>query len=276
MSRAVLTAILAALLWLGAGAASADTSGTDFLDGSTNALIMSPTGFSDPEDFKGYMPSIDKLYLEQLGFPANGTLTQLTTPETPFFGPSIAKGDAILVNAIETAWKNGEFNAEHPLTVVGYSQSTVIESQVEPILKAAGIPTEWLRFVMLGDAGSAPSTGATGILDSELGIIVDDFLGWTNLNGTETPTNDYPAVVFDIPHGFWEDTTADKTLGQLIFGNVLHGDYLGFSQATIEAAINDTATTNVNGLTTYYTIPDPVGMAAIEVPLQTILNNLFG
>jgi len=42
-----------------------------------------------------------------------------------------------------------------------------------------------------------------------------------------------------------------------ILGFFEHGQYMGLTESEIQAAMNDTATTVVDGLTTYYTIPDP-------------------
>jgi hypothetical protein len=59
-----------------------------------------------------------------------------------------------------------------------------------------------------------------------------------------------------------------------ILGFFEHGQYMGLTESEIQAAMNDTATTVVDGLTTYYTIPDPSDL--IDTLLQTTINDFFG
>ena len=49
---------------------------------------------------------------------------------------------------------------------------------------------------------------------------------------------------------------------------------MGLAESQIQAAMNDTATTVVDGLTTYYTIPEPSDL--IATLLQTTFNDFFG
>ena len=163
-----------------------DETGATLLDGSTTALIMGPTSIPDPSVLPGYIPTIENLYLQDLGF--TGTdITSLVTPESPDFGPSIAEGELDLVNTIEADYNaGGDVTwATDPLTITAYSQSTVIASLAEPILNELGIPSSDLRFVFLGDASADPSTGATGMLDTwgdtAFGKEILDLLGWGNL-----------------------------------------------------------------------------------------------
>src|ERR1700734_3550200 len=59
-----------------------------------------------------------------------------------------------------------------------------------------------------------------------------------------------------------------------VLGFFEHGDYLGLTESEIQTAMNDTATTVVDGLTTYYPIPDPSDL--IATLLQTQFNDFFG
>lgn len=84
---------VAALLTAGfvnAPPVTADIVLTGFLSGSTDALVMGPTGFPDPADYPGFLSTVDQLYLDPLGF--GGQSTALTTPETSDFDPSVAEG----------------------------------------------------------------------------------------------------------------------------------------------------------------------------------------
>ena len=257
--------------------ADVDT-GATLLDGSTTTLIMGPTFLPDPSVLPGYIPTIVNFYLQDLGF--TGTdITSLITPESVDFGPSIAKGELDLINTVE-----GDYNAggdvtwaTDPLTITAYSQSTVIASLAEPILNELGIPSSDLRFVFLGDAAADPSTGATGILDTwgdtTFGKDILDLLGWGNLIDATTPSSLYPTDVFTVTGDFFADYPVSAA-ELWVLGFFEHGDYMGLTESEIQAAMNDTATTVVDGLTTYYTIPDPSDL--IGTLLQTTFNDFFG
>jgi len=226
-------------------------------------LFLGPTFIPDPAVFPGYEQTVEKLYLEPLGFPANGTVDTLITPESPDFGPSIQQGVTDLVNAVEADYTAGTIGPGDPLTITAYSQSTVIASEAMPILYNYGIPSDDLNFVLLGDAASL-----TGILSSPLGETVDDLLGWSYLNGVTTPTDLYPVDVVVEPGDFWADTSADTTVGELIEGFFSHGDYHGVPESVVHAALADGVT---DGMVTTYTLPVT---DLIETLIQTALNDL--
>src|ERR1700733_2055803 len=195
------------------------------------------------------------------------------------FGPSIAEGELDLVNTIEADYNaGGDVTwATDPLTITAYSQSAVIASLAEPILHELGIPSSDLRFVLLGDAAADPSTGATGMLDTwgdtPFGKDILDLLGWGNLIDATTPNDLYPTDVFTVTgdlFGHYPVAAAELW----VLGFFEHGDYMGLTESEIQAAMNNTATTVVDGLTTYYTIPDPSDL--IATLLQTQFNDFFG
>jgi hypothetical protein len=230
----------------------------DWLNKSTQALVLGPTGISDPADLPGYLPAVNSDYLFPQGFSPDGTINVLVTPETPDFGPSIATGTTDLVNAVEADEAAGLLSPSDPLTVVVYSQSTVIASLAEPILVAGGIPSDDLRFIMLGDASDP-----TGILPTWTALpwVQDIFavLGWSNLDGATTPNNDYPTEVFGVPQDFWADgaTPQDfethplQSLWDDIVGNFYHGAYLAPDLNVLDSP------SVITDLTTTYTLPDP-------------------
>ena len=267
---AVVLAVAAAYGWMSIAEAHADT-GADFLDGSTQALVLGPTFIPDPTTFPGYIPGAVTEYLEPLGFSTNGTVTPLVTPETPDFGPSIAEGENILVHTIEAEYNANEISAADPLTVFGYSQSAVIESLAEQQLAADNIPLADLRFVMLGDAAADPPSGPTGLLDTwgaaPFGEDLDNLLGWSNLNDVTTPDNLYPTDVFTVVGDFYADTAPPaefstnplEAILQDFLGFFEHGVYLGgLPESEIVTAI-DTAGV-VDGATTYFTLADPANL----------------
>jgi hypothetical protein len=273
-SRAVsvVFAIAAASSWCSVFEANADTgSGADFLDGSTNAIVMGPTYMPDPTTFPGYIPGAVTEYLQQLGFSDTGTVIPLVTEESPNFGPSIAAGASTLVNTIETGYHAGDFSAADPLTVFGYSQSAVVASVAEQQLAADHIPLQDLRLVLIGDAAADPPSGPTGLLDTwgatPFGEALDHFLGWSNLDDVTTPTNLYPTDVFTVANDFFADTAtpadfAADPLGALwqdFVGFFEHGAYLGgLPESEILAAIDGGGV--MDGATTYFSLADPVNL----------------
>lgn len=279
-----LASLVAAAGALSIAPAYADSdSAADLLDGSTHALILGPTFVPNPDIFPGYLPAIDANYLEPLGFSHDGTLTALITPESPWFGPSISKGVDILVNTIETEFDNGQFSAADPLTVFGYSQSTVIESLAEQQLFAYGIPLDDLRFGMIGDAAADPPSGATGILDTwgatTIGQDILNWLGWSNLIDVTTPNYLYPTDVFNVVNDFWADTVLPADFSVNPIGSILedllgffeHGSYLGgLPESEILGAIATSGV--VDGATTYFTLADPVNL--LQSLIDTALTDL--
>ncbi len=246
-------------------------SGADFLDGSTQAIVMGPTYIPDPTIFPGYIPGAVTEYLQPLGFSDTGTVTPLITEESPNFGPSIASGVDTLVHTIEAEYHAGDFSAAEPLTVFGYSQSAVVASVAEQQLAADQIPLQDLRFVLIGDAAANPPSGPTGLLDTwgatPFGEEVNQFLGWSNLDNVTTPTELYPTDVFTVANDFFADTATPAdfvanplgALWQDFVGFFEHGVYLGgLPESEILTAI-DTAGIG-DGATTYFNLADPANL----------------
>jgi hypothetical protein len=249
MKKAILgTALCSAALAL-AGAANADHGG-DFLAGSTNALILGATGLPTPD--AAYITDAENLYLDPAGYSGTAATTQaLTTSEGFDFGPSVTRDENALVTAVVDDYKAGDMacNAagvcSDPLTVFSYSQSSVSDSLAEQQLAKDGIPTDALRFVMIGDTASAQGGFLNTLAETPMGQqILDDF-GWQNLVGDTTPDNLYPTEVYTIDGDFWADYANAASDGQQ-----LHDAYLGLMSAEIESA-----TQVVDGMTTYYDIP---------------------
>jgi hypothetical protein len=286
-SRAVSVAfaVAAASSWCSAFEANADTgSGADFLDGSTNAIVMGPTFIPDPTTFPGYIPGAVMEYLQPLGFSDTGTVIPLVTEESPNFGPSIASGVDTLVHAIESDYDAGGFSATDPLTVFGYSQSAVVASVAEQQLAADHIPLQDLRFVLIGDAAANPPSGPTGLIDTwgatPFGQALDHFLGWSNLDNVTTPSDLYPTDVFTVANDFFADTAtpadfAANPLGALwqdFLGFFEHGVYLGgLPESEILTAIDGGGV--MDSATTYFALADPANL--LEALWDTTLGS-FG
>jgi hypothetical protein len=198
----------------------------DFLSGSTNALILGPTGIPTPD--AAYIADADKLYLDPNGYDGTtATTLALTTPETNDFGTSVTQGETILENAVLADYDAGKMGCDaagvcsDPLTIFTYSQSSAVADLAEKELADDKIPTDALRFVMLGD------------------------------NPLGSPDNLYPTEIYNIHGDFWAEPGVLGTSWQAVLeGMELHEAYLGLTPAEI-----DSATTIVEGMTTIHEIP---------------------
>lgn len=218
------------LLGSTSAASSADSlagpSDIDFLDGSTNALILGATGLPTPT--ASYISEATSLYLEPLGYEGTAATTLgLTTPETFSFLSSLQDGQQDLVNAITAQYAAGDMGCDaagicsDPLTIFTYSQSSAVAALAESELSANHIPTDALRFVMLG------------------------------ANPAVVPDNLYPTEVYNIDGDLWaQPSTIGSTWQEILLGLGLHEAYLGLTQDQIGSA-----TTLVDGLTTLHDIP---------------------
>jgi PE-PPE domain len=223
MKKVILGVALCSAAVVLAGAANADD---EFLSGSTNALILGSTGIPTPD--AAYIAGAENLYLDPNGYAGTATTTlALTTPETYNFGPSVTQGEQDLVNAVVADYNAGDMGCNtsgvcsDPLTIFTYSQSTAIAEVAEQQLAADNIPSDALRFVMLGA--------------DPLGV----------------PDNLYPTEVYDIYGDFWVlPGTLGATWQDIELELLLHLTYLWLTPAEIDAA-----TPVVEGMTTFFYMP---------------------
>jgi hypothetical protein len=226
---------------VGAGATS------EFLHGSTNALILGPTGIPTPD--AAYISDATNLYLDPNGYAGTvATTLPLTTPETDDFTTSVPQGETDLINAVVADYNAGDMDCNSvgvcsdPLTIFTYSQSAAIADLAEKQLAADNIPTDALRFVMLGD------------------------------NTLGTPDNLYPTDVYNIHGDFWAEPGVLGTSWQdVLEGMELHEAYLGLTPAEI-----DSATTTVEGLTTIHEIPTLTTVELWDALLSAATAGSFG
>jgi hypothetical protein len=238
----------------------------DPLAGSDTAIILG--GTFQPTPSTAFAQTAEDLYLHPLGFddgatystvcdmvgtdPCAAPLQVLTTPELIQQGPSTltAASDVVLAVENELNADPGAFSAEHPLTIFGYSQSAAAESIAMTQLEQAGIPSDDLHFVMIGDpslpGGIYPNLEPD--LDAVLGpsttntLLTD--LGFNAVLGNLTPDNLYPATIYtldgDGAPDFQQDFTAGGLLG-VVEGVVdEHAVYLGLTPTQIADATTST------------------------------------
>lgn len=242
MKKVILGAALcgAALALAGAAHANADTAADittqaayDFLYGSTEALVLGPTGIATPS--ANYISNGIDLYLDPLGYEGTVASSQaLTLPNSYDFFESVPGGEKILFDAIMAEYSAGSMDCDahgcsDPLTIFTYSQSSLIAANVQDDLVKAGVPEDALRFVMLG------------------------------ANPDAVPDNFYPTEIFNI-HGdiftnnvyesWWDLLFGDTSWEQVMIGLGLHNAYFGLTEAQI-----DSATTFTDGLTIINEIP---------------------
>jgi hypothetical protein len=238
----------------GAGVGHADSlDDPGALSGSELALMVGPTGIDYPN--ATYIADAENLYLEPNGFSPNGIAVDLPFyPASDNFGLSVAVGENDLTTVAVADYYLGVFDAAHPLTLFCYSQGAVICNNDEPTLIKDGIPSDAIKIVEIGDTSSSQTgwDGAPGPIDGfldntaapgSLTAFVLDALGWGNLVGDGTPTNDYDTLVYTIYGDMWADVTAPLCL-------LCHDAYLGLTPAEISSAIPV-----IDGLTTYFDIP---------------------
>jgi len=256
----------------------------DTLAGSDTAIILG--GTTEPTPSLAFAQAAENVYLHALGFddgatystvcdmtgtdPCAAPLQVLTTPELIQQGPSslTAADDVTLAVENEFNANPNAFDADHPLTIFGYSQSATAESiamtQINEYSMAHGdsIPSADLHFVFIGD----PSLADTGIwpnlvpdLDSLFGTtltntIVND-LGFGAVLGNVTPDDIYPTTIYSLDGDgvaqFQPDFESGGLLGTIEGLFLQHVEYLGLTPEELALA-----TTTTQGDLTLVDIPD--------------------
>jgi hypothetical protein len=264
-------------------AAHADDTLLGPLSGSDTAIILG--GTTEPTPSTAFAQAAENLFLNPLGFDGGATsstvcdmvgtdpcaapLQVLTTPELIPQGPSslTAADDVVLAVKNEFTADPGAFNADHPLTIFGYSQSATAESIAMSRLEADGIPSADLHFVFIGD----PSLADTGAwpnlvpdLDSIFGpsltntLLTD--LGFNQILGNVTPDDIYPTTIYTLAGDgvaqFQQDFESGGLLGDIEGLFVQHVEYLGLTPAEVA-----NATTTIDHLITNVDISDNINNA---------------
>lgn len=254
MKQMITGAVLcgAALAWAAAANAESYTfDNRQFLDGSTDALVLGPTGIPTPD--ADYIGKGMNLYLDPMGYDGTTASTlALTLPNSFNFFDSVPAGRTILIDQILADYHEGDMGCDaagvcsNPLTIFTYSQSSLVAALSEKQLMDAGVPVDALRFVMLGaNAGSVP----TDLYPTQI----------FNINGdifAADATKSWLELLLGAPD--WQ---------QVFFGLALHSAYLGLTADQI-----DSATTVVDGMTTINEIPT----LSTDELWQALFNVWFG
>jgi hypothetical protein len=253
------------------------------LSGSDTAIILG--GTTEPTPSTAFAQAAENLFLNPLGFDGGATgstvcdmvgtdpcaapLQVLTTPELIQQGPSSFTAADDVVLAVENEFKAdpNAFNADHPLTIFGYSQSATAESIAMSRLEADGIPSQDLHFVFIGDPSLADTGAWPNIvtdLDSVLGasltntILTD--LGINGVLGNVTPDDIYPTTIYTLDGDgvaqFQPDFESGGLLGTIEGLFIQHVEYLGL---TPEEVAN--STTSIDNLITNVDISDNINNA---------------
>ncbi|MBY0441417.1 MAG: PE-PPE domain-containing protein [Mycobacteriaceae bacterium] len=229
---------------------------------SAVSLVMGGSGTPTPS--QPYVEAAYNLFIEQ-NFPLtsppvfNSNLLPSTTAEGlyPFTGIkdltlniSLARGVKSLNNAIEYQLGQGHT----PVTVFGYSQSTIVASLEMNNLVTAGVPTTDVNFVLI----ASPSNPNGGLLARFPGLEMPS-LGLPF--GISTPSDTgYQTVMYTREYDGFADfprypinILAD--VNALMGITSLHPAYLHLTHAEISSATQLATSPGYSGGTTYYMIP---------------------
>ena len=254
-------------------------SADDPLAGSDTAIILG--GTTEPTPSTAFAQAAEDLYLHPLGFddgatystvcdmvgtdPCSAPLQVLTTPELIQQGPSSLTAASDVVLAVENEFNAdpGAFSAEDPLTIFGYSQSATAESIAMTRLEEAGIPSDDLHFVFIGDPSLPGGVWPNLVpdLDTIFGSSLTNTLltdvGLDGVLGNLTPEDLNPTTIYTLDGDgvadFQQDFTAGGLLDPLAGLFVQHVEYLGLTPAQIADA-----TTSTDGDLTYVDISDNI------------------
>jgi hypothetical protein len=250
----------------------------DTLLGSDTAIILG--GTTEPTPSTAFAQTAEDLYLHALGFdggatgstvcdmiatdPCSAPLQVLTTPELIQQGPSslTAADDVVLAVKNEFEANPNTFDADHPLTIFGYSQSATAESIAMTKLEADGIAPSDLHFVFIGDPSLAETgvwpnllTDLDGIFGTSLTNTILTDLGFDGVLGNVTPDDIYPTTIFTLDGDgvadFQPDFNDGGLLEPLLRTFTTHVEYLGLTPTELADA-----TTTVDNLITNIDIPD--------------------
>lgn len=247
--------------------------------GDGTALVYGPSGVPIPPP--QYVDAADTLYLQPLGFtgtaqPAfipNGLYPQ-TGIKSLGFGTSLGQDQQIMISDIENQLAAGGVSPENPVVVFGYSQSSAAASLIMQQLHDAGVPSDDVHFVLLGDPQN-PNGGFLNTFDFPAGN-TGALTPFDYPFEPATPSDLYPTDIYSIEYDGAADfphytTNLLSDLNALLGVFTQHFIYLNLTPEQISSAIllPGSAALTGEGLTDYYMIPSeslPLLMPLLLVP----------
>jgi len=206
--------------------------GTD-LSTSGIALIMGPSMIPTPS--QQFADAVNALFLQPHGFA--GQLEVLTTPASPYqLDNSLAAGTEIVVDKVQHLIDTEQIDADHPVTIFGYSQSAAMTTWVMRDLNEAGVPSDYVHFVLIGDSVH-PNGGALVALDGLPGVDLADDIPM----GNPTPNDLYPTDIYTLEYDGYADFplypySILSTINALMGMVTQHLAYLGLTSDDIAGA----------------------------------------
>lgn len=210
--------------------------------------VMGGSGMPLPP--ASFIDAVNSLYI-QPNLPGT-TSVPLFTPEQfyPFsvtemsLSASVATGLRLLDNSLQPYIATGT-----PVGVFGYSQSAIIASLEMEALRAAGVPSSAVHFVLIGN----PMNPNGGLFERFAGLQLTS-LG-INFYGA-TPSDAYPTTIYTVEYDGWADFPRYPLnfLADLnAFQSQTHFSYTNLTPEQISSAIQ--LPTTGASQTTYYMIP---------------------
>lgn len=234
--------------------------------GDGTALVFGPSGVAVPPP--QFVDAADTLYLQPNGF--TGAAQSAFIPDGFFpltgvkslpYGASLLQDQPIMIAEIEKQLGRSGVSAANPVVVFGYSQSTTAASAIMQQLHDAGVPSDDVHFVLVGDT-NIPNGGQLNTFDFPAGN-TQPYIGGLIPFGPPQPSDLYPTDIYtleydgvaDFPHyttNLLSDLNADVAI------LLAHFTYLDLAPDQITKAIllpGSEALTG-EGLTDYYMIPN--------------------
>jgi hypothetical protein len=232
----------------------------DSLLGDGTALVIGGSGIPLPPE--RYVDAADTLYLAPRGF--TGSPQALDTPEGfyPTTGvnsltadASEAQGSKILDAAILGQIATGKVDADNPVVVFGYSQSSAFSSMTMQQLESQGVPSDDVHFVLVGDT-AAPDGGLLERFDLPGSDFSVPSFGITF--GDPSPADLYPTDIYTLEYdgfGDFPQYPINPIADLNAFAGMIyeHLTYLGLDADQIQNAVP--LDTVGDTRTNYYVIP---------------------
>jgi hypothetical protein len=227
-----------------AGPRATSAEGVALILGGSGEPIPSPEFVTT--NFNLFVKPLYPNFTPQALFTPEGNYGLYTGVKSLTLDASEAQGVTILDNAITQ-----QIAAGNVVVVKGESQSSTIASMVMPLLKAQGVPTSDVSFVLTGDP-NAPNGGLFERLD---GLSIPA-LGIT-FNGA-TPSDLYPTTIYTQEYDGFADVPQYpinllSDLNSLAGIYYVHPTYENLTPTQIGSAIQ--LPTQGPTMTTYYMIP---------------------